>query len=79
MKVGDDVTPTKRMVPTEYVTRAELTPQEADANTWHGRCSWKNLGGGGQAAGTSTIGRYPPNGFGLHGVTGSVWEWTNIG
>ena len=31
----------------------------------------------GQYHGTGPVGRYPPNGYGLHDVAGSVWEWTN--
>ena len=45
------------------------------ANTWHGRFPWENLNADG-VAGTSPVGRFPPNAFGLHDVTGNVWEWT---
>ena len=26
-------------------------------------------------AGTAPVDAYPPNGFGLHNMTGNVWEW----
>jgi formylglycine-generating enzyme len=44
------------------------------ANTWHGRFPWETREG---LAGTTPVSRYPPNGFGLHDVTGNVWEWTD--
>jgi sulfatase modifying factor 1 len=45
------------------------------ANTWQGEFPWQNLGTDGYE-GTSPIGRFPPNGFGLYDMAGNVWEWT---
>jgi sulfatase modifying factor 1 len=60
----------------EYAWGDNLTVDGAlMANFWQGQFPWQNLKQDG-FEGTSPVGTFPPNGYGLVDVTGNVWEWT---
>lgn len=64
-----------RLVDADYAWGNDLLPGDRlMANIWTGSFPWYFARGPG--AGTSAVGAFPANGFGIRDMIGNVWEWT---
>jgi formylglycine-generating enzyme required for sulfatase activity len=59
-----------------YAWGDEFLPDDRHmANTWQGEFPWQSTRDDGYE-GTSPVGAFPPNGYGVYDLIGNVWEWT---
>jgi len=61
----------------EYAWGDEFAPEGRQmCNSWQGKFPWENTMEDGYE-GTSPVGAFPANGYGLYDMIGNVWEWTS--